>query len=59
MQQFPELLLVHLFHNLPEPLDDLMVLVVSTFILRIGNPVLQINKRNPIQNHLELICIED
>lgn len=36
-----------------------MIFIVGTFILGIANPLLQIYKRNSIEDHLDLISIKN
>lgn len=59
MQKIAELFLGHFLDCVPEPFNDLMVLIICSFIFRIQLPVLDIDKGNTIKNHLELVRFED
>lgn len=58
MQNFPQLLLVEVIHDLPEPLDYLVVAIVGFLIFRILKPVVDIDEGHSVQDHFELIWLE-
>lgn len=53
LQKLSQSRLIQLLQNIPKPYHNLMSTVISTLILRIFLPILQIYKWNPIQNHLQ------
>lgn len=59
VQQLAQLLLVHFLNQLPEPLDDLVVLVVGSLVLSVAAPVLHTDKGDPVQDHLEFVRVEN
>ena len=54
-----KLLLVKLFHCLPEPLYDLVLSIVWGFVFCVIVPILQIDKWNSIEKHLQFKGVEN
>lgn len=59
LQKPRELGLIQVIHVVPEPLDDLMIVVKGPSILGVVPPVVQIDKRHPVHQHVEFIRLED
>jgi hypothetical protein len=58
MQQLTQFFLIELPDGLPEPLNNLIILIIGSLILSIFLPVIHINKGHSVQDHLQLIGIE-
>ena len=51
--------LIESAHILPEPLDYLMVLIVSSFVLSVRSPVVDVYEGHSVQYHVEFPGLED
>lgn len=58
MQNPPQLFLIKFIHNLPKPFYHLMFPIIRFLILRILMPIMYINKRYPIHQHLQLVRLK-
>ena len=59
MQDVGELVLVKFFHNWPEPLNNLVILRIRLLVYCMNSPVIQINKRDSVENHFDLVRLKD
>jgi hypothetical protein len=59
MQEICQFLLIECLYFNPEPLNDFMFGEELAFIVSVFPPVLNINIRNTIENHLKLKWLKD
>ena len=59
LEQVGQLILVKCLHDTPVPLDDLVVGMILSFVFCVGFPVLVVDVWHPIDEHLQLIRLED